>query len=236
MGQRINELSIGQELTMILTTQSSNIRIPISITNFINEDIATIKLHTENTPIHTVAQKQVLNFSNVNIKIEYSSEEGLPYMWSIAKVVYYKNHYVLQVKGESTKFNRRQSFRVGISHVGKFEPHGGPSADVMIRDISLSGFSVTDRKKAVFLSPGVHCKIKLKDLDYDITCFGRLVRQEERSDGGIIYGFAMTDCSKDLGAYINEKQRQHRFRSTKKLNPTTIRSGVSFYYFNFELR
>lgn len=77
-------------------------------------------------------------------------------MWHNVKVVKYKNDdYAIQVFSEGVKHNRRGSFRVGISTPAKDKnPSPGMPSQVMVRDISLTGFSVTDRKGELSLAIG----------------------------------------------------------------------------------
>ncbi len=79
---------------------------------------------------------------------------------------------------------------------------------ITVRDISLSGFSITDRKKELGLVIGDKLSISYEDFGFMIDLEGRVVRIEEHEDM-MIYGLVICNMCKDLSAYLNNKQRRH---------------------------
>ena len=79
----------------------------------------------------------------------------------------------------------------------------------MVKDISITGFSITDRKKELNHSPGERLSVSFEDLAYKLDLTGSLVRIEEREEM-TIYGFEITNLCKNLSPYISEKQRLSR--------------------------
>ena len=79
----------------------------------------------------------------------------------------------------------------------------------MIRDVSLTGFSVSDRKGELSLNAGDTLSVFWEDFGHILDLTGRVVRTEEQ-EGVKIYGFELCNVCKDLPSYINKKQRQKR--------------------------
>ena len=173
-----------------------------SIARHLKDNIALITL--DNT------SGQVLKFDNVNINVIYTNAEGIPYIWMNATIVYYQGQYLLQVKADGgRRHNRRNSFRVGVSHYAKLRITGHGEKEVVVRDVSLTGFSITDRKKELNLEQGTHALLRYEDVGHELELEGNVVRIEETEDY-IIYGFVITKSCSDLSSYVNMKQRQKR--------------------------
>lgn len=190
-----------EELLLLLSSGNKEMEMNAKLVKFIKDDIAIIDIDTPST--------QVLNFDNVVVHTVYTNESGTPYIWRNCKVVHYKGKYVLQVFGEGNRFNRRNSFRVGISKPARMRAAGRGEETVMVRDISLTGFGITDRKKELNLTMGQKVAIRFEEWGHQIDLEGPLVRIEEHDDF-IVYGFTISKDCKDLSAYITYKQRQHR--------------------------
>ena len=153
--------------------------------------------------------KQRLNFDNVLINMECSLEEGMPIIWRNVKVSFYQNHYVLQVFTEGNKYNRRNCFRVSVGVTARMQALGKGAKQVVVRDVSLSGFSITDRKKELGFTTGDQVRINFEDIGHRLDLEGKVVRIEEREDM-IIYGFSLSNLCKDLSSYVNVKQRRNK--------------------------
>ena len=116
----------------------------------------------------------------------------------------------MQVFSDGTKHNRRGSFRVGVSSPAKVRNAApGTPREVMVRDVSLTGFSISDRKKELSLNAGDMLSVFWEDFGHILDLTGRVVRIETQEDV-IIYGFEICNVCKDLPSYINKKQRQKR--------------------------
>ena len=86
---------------------------------------------------------------------------------------------------------------------------GRESQYVTIKDVSVSGFAISDRKKELKLSKGNQVTVSFEDLGYRMNLAGKVVRIETREDM-IVYGFVITNICNDLSTYINIKQRPTR--------------------------
>lgn len=202
MKQEFNEIEAGSRILLSLSSGNKNMEMGASITRHLKDNIALITLDNSNG--------QVLKFDNVIINVIYTNEEGIPYIWMNSTVVYYQGQYLLQVKADGgRRHNRRNSFRVGVSHYAKLRISGHGEVEVVVRDVSLTGFSITDRKKELGLQQGTHVMLRYEDIGHELELEGNVVRIEETEDY-IIYGFVLTKSSRDLSSYVNMKQRQKR--------------------------
>lgn len=85
----------------------------------------------------------------------------------------------------------------------------GMPSQVMVRDISLTGFSVTDRKGELSLAIGDILSVYWEDFGHFLDLTGRVVRTDVQ-DNIHIYGFELCNICRDLSSYINKKQRQKK--------------------------
>lgn len=201
MGIKLSSLEPDTPITIYASTDENSMRFDASIKKVITDDLALITIDYED--------EQILNFENVDIQIEYSSGDTLPYIWKQAQVVHFRSEYVLKVPGEAKQKNRRECFRVGISRTARLKTKNGKIREVLIKDISLSGFAITDRNGELELSLNDVVSISFEDIGHCIDLVGHLVRIEEREQM-MIYGFEITNICKDLSSYVNCKQRQKR--------------------------
>ena len=173
-----------------------------TIVRHLKDNIALISLDN--------SSGQVLKFDNITISVVYTNSEGIPYIWMNCTIVYYQGQYLLQVRADGgRRHNRRNSFRVGVSHYAKMRISGHGEIEVVVRDVSLTGFSITDRKKELNLASGTHAFLRFEDIGHQLELEGNVVRIVEEDDY-IIYGFVITKSCRDLSSYVNIKQRQKR--------------------------
>lgn len=147
-----------------------------------------------------------LVFNNVKVDMEYGQEEDVPVLWRDVRIASYKGEYVLQTTEDGKRHNRRGCFRVGVSTMAAMVSSGRGAGKVMIRDVSLSGYSITDRKKELELKVGDKVEVYFEDLGHMLNLVGRVVRIEEHEDMNI-FGLEITNICKDLSSYISVKQR-----------------------------
>lgn len=152
---------------------------------------------------------QTLVFENVVIDMEYPQEDGIPILWPNIKIVNYKNSYIMQATTDGERNNRRSSFRLSVEKKAWFTMHGHAPQYVILKDVSVSGFSISDRKKELNLKKGNQLTVSFEDIGYRLELEGRVVRIEERNDM-IVYGMIITNICNDLSAYINTKQRSSK--------------------------
>ena len=200
---KLSEIQEGSKITLRLMTKDKKLQLDAVLKKHIRENIAIITL--------TCDTSKKLTFDNVRVDLEYSPEGDVPLMWYSVKVVNYKDDdYAMQVFSDGTKHNRRGSFRVGVSSPAKVRNAApGTPREVMVRDVSLTGFSVSDRKKELSLNAGDMLSVFWEDFGHILDLTGRVVRIETQEDV-IIYGFEICNVCKDLSSYINKKQRQKR--------------------------
>lgn len=202
MKKEFSEIEPGSRILLNLSSGNKSMEMGASISRHLKDNIALITLDN--------SSGQVLKFDNITINVIYTSDEGIPYIWLNSTIVYYQGQYLLQVKADGgRRHNRRSSFRVGVSHYAKLRRPGHGEVEVVVRDISLTGFSITDRKKELNMTQGMHVLLRYEDIGHELELEGNVVRIEE-TDEYIIYGFVLTKSSRDLSSYVNTKQRQKR--------------------------
>jgi hypothetical protein len=195
-------LEPGSRLVLHISNASNSMEMGASILRHLKENIAQIELD------HSTGR--TLTFENVNINIIYTNNAGIPYIWINSTIVTYQGKYLLQVKPDGgRRYNRRSSFRVGVSHGARLRISGHGEIDTTVRDISLSGFSITDRRKELNLSSGSHAYVRFEDLGQQLELEGNVIRIEETEEY-IVYGFVITKSCRDLSTYVMLKQRQKR--------------------------
>lgn len=202
MKQEFSEIEVGSRILLNLSSGNKSMEMGATIARHLKDNIALIALDN--------SSGQVLKFDNVTINVIYTNAEGIPYIWMNSTVVYYQGQYLLQVKADGgRRHNRRSSFRVGVSHYAKLRITGHGEVEVVVRDVSLTGFSITDRKKELGLQQGTHALLRYEDIGHELELEGNVVRIEETEEY-IIYGFVITKSCRDLSSYVNLKQRQKR--------------------------
>lgn len=196
------EAGEGSYLVLHISSQGRSMTMGATVLKLASNNLALISLEFEGT--------QRLNFDNVNIDVELSKGEGFPILWRNARITYYQNHYLLQIFTDGNLHNRRGCFRVAIGISARMNALGkGGSQTIIVRDVSLSGYSITDRKKELNLSNGDTVQVAFEDIGHTIDLVGKIVRIDEREDM-TIYGMVLTNMCKDLSSYISVKQRRNK--------------------------
>lgn len=200
MKQEFSEIEINSRILLILSNGNKSMEMGATIVRHLKDNIALISL--DNTT------GQILKFDNISISVVYTTAEGIPYIWMNSTIVYYQGQYLLQVRANGGhRHNRRNSFRVGVSHYAKMRTAGHGEIEVVVRDVSLTGFSITDRKKELNLTSGTHAVLRYEDIGHQLELEGNVVRIVEEDDY-IIYGFVITKSCRDLSSYVNIKQKR----------------------------
>lgn len=201
MGVQLSELEPGDEIVLQISSEDKKMDMTAVIVKNIRSNISFISLKDQHS--------QKLNFENVRVAVEYCQEEKKPIRWKAAQVTAYGSGYVLQVQGEGMPYNRRESFRVGVSKPARMRRDGARDSKVMVRDISATGFAISDQKKELLLNNGDELTILLEDLGYELTIRGRVVRKEE-NEQMLIYGLTILNIPANLDEYLAVKQRRNR--------------------------
>lgn len=198
MGFKLTELEEGSQVTLHISGTDKKMDMNAVIKKFIKENIVMIELDYQTD--------KVITFENVMVDMEYVFEGVMPIIWRNVKIVNYKSEYILQVSSEGVRHNRREAFRVGLGIYAQFRRAGHGSQQILLRDISVSGFAITDRSKELGFKNGDKVFVKFSDLGFTFELQGKVVRAEEREDM-IIYGLEICNLCKGLSTYINAKQR-----------------------------
>ena len=201
MGHKFTE--IGEDSPIVLSIRSNDKHMELG---------AVVKKHLgKNLTLITLnyGGGKRLVFDNVQIDVLYCASDSIPILWHNAKVINHKDNYLLQIAADGTKSNRRNSFRVSVATLGWMNQVGKPPKQVMIKDVSMTGFAITDRKKELKLERGDRIVVSFDDLIFSLKLDGKLVRVEEHDDY-VVYGFVILNVCNDLSTYINQKQRKNR--------------------------
>ena len=201
MGHKFTE--VGEDSSIVLSIRSNDKHMELG---------AVVKKHLgKNLTLITLnyGGGKRLIFDNVQIDVLYCAPDSIPILWHNAKVINHKDNYLLQIVTDGTRSNRRNSFRVSVATLGWMNQVGKTPKQVMIKDVSMTGFAITDRKKELKLERGARINISFDDLIFSLKLDGKLVRIEEHEDY-IVYGFVILNVCNDLTTYINQKQRKNR--------------------------
>lgn len=200
---KLSELEEGSRLSLRVITNNKKIQFHAILKKHVRDNIALITL------ISDIGKK--LKFDNVRTDMEFCPAGDVPFIWYNVKIVSYKDDdYALQVFSDGAKHNRRGSFRVGVSSPARIKnPSPGMPREVMVRDVSLTGFSVSDRKGELSLSSGDMLSVYWEDFGHMLDLTGRVVRTEEQ-EGVTIYGLELCNVCKDLSSYVSKRQRQKK--------------------------
>lgn len=196
MAFNFSDIGENTPITLRISNEDKYLNLDATLLRYLDKQVAIISI---NYP-----EDKILNFDKVQLDIEYAKYQASPYVFHNCKIVYHERGYILQVLSEGIKTNRRDSYRVSI---GKTAHSNIPGHNmVTVRDISHSGFALTDRRKDFGISLGYHVSISFEDWGYHINLEGDVVRIEEREDY-TIYGMKTTSFCKILPEYIGMKQR-----------------------------
>lgn len=196
-----SDIKDGSPIIIMMHNGSVHTKMQGNIINLIREDIATISLDTPTT--------QILKFDHMELELVYVSEDGIPYVWKKAKIVYFKNNYVLQIKGDGTKYNRRMTYRVSISQTAELRKLDNATYQTIVKDVSLTGFSILDKKNELKLSMDDGVTVCFEDVNHIIDLYGTVIRIEEKDDF-VVYGFTIRRSCRDLPSYITTKLGNRR--------------------------
>lgn len=198
---KLAEIEVQEHILLHIRNEEYEMDLGATLERHINDNLALIVLDYEGP--------ERLIFENVQINMEYIQDDGSPYLWVNVHIHNHKGAYVLQTVSDGARFNRRNSFRVGISKMARCTMPNSDMAQVMVKDLSLSGFSIIDRQNKVHLSQGQVVSIYFEDLEFKIDLDGRLVRTLQEEDY-TIYGFVICNICRDLSEYVNTKQVYNR--------------------------
>lgn len=196
MKYNFSDIEDGSAILLMLHSGSVHMKLDATIINLIREDIAIITLETPVT--------QVLKFDNINLNVVYISDEGTPYIWKNAKIVYFKNNYILEIKGEGSRYNRRYTYRVDVGCMARVRSMDDLEYQIIVKDVSINGFSLADKKNELHLSIDDGVSVYFEDINHIIDLYGTVMRIEKKDDY-FIYGLKIRRSCKDLPSYVTSK-------------------------------
>lgn len=203
MGFNFVEIEEGAPIILLASNDDGLLELKGNLKKHIKQNIALINVY------YSDAENKRLNFDNVQLDMEFCPDNEVPYIWRNVKIASIKNEYVLQVAGEGIRHNRRNSFRVSVAQTALMRMVGRGSQRVMIKDVSITGFAISDQTKELGLNVGDNLSVSFEDLGHKLDLDGTVVRIEAREDMNI-YGLQITNLCKDLSSYITAKQRRNR--------------------------
>lgn len=210
MGLKVGQIKEGSKIILYIGKGNKKMIMDATIQKILKDNIVMISVNYDKR----------LSFENVQVDMEYYSEDGMPNLFRNVKIVLYKSGYVMQASGEGVKHNRRDHNRVGVSVFAHFRKPGHGLKQIMLRDISISGFSITDRSKDLGLKKGEKISVQFNDLGYSFDLQGRVVRIEDQPNA-TVYGLEICNLCNGLASYLNVKQGQKQTVKTTRANAKT---------------
>lgn len=123
--------------------------------------------------------------------------------------------YNLSCAKEGIPYNRRGSFRCFVGNpVFLRNSREMKEYEVILRDVSVTGFSITCTPDAnLELAPNQMIHVLLEDYleeedkNYSFHLYGLMVRRQEMENDKILYGFRLNSPVPGLENYISQKER-----------------------------
>ena len=213
----IYELTPEHKMSITIANARTNISLNSNIV-FVEDN----KLYVE--PF--VYEGAVLNFDSANVTISMIAyeEEKSPYLW---QVVHIGNeirdntpYHVVSSNLSGVKINRRENFRVFLGLEGQATIMGGRPFEVLVKDISSSGFAVlVDMTKPISVHKNDIMQLEFNDKTFeeDFILNGRVVRMD-KTDKYLLYGCRLVAENPAIDKYIANKQLENRVNSARKNN------------------
>ena len=171
-----------------------------------------------------VYEGAVLNFDSANVSISMIAyeEEKSPYLWQVVHITKESRdnitYHVISSNLSGVKINRRENFRLFLGIEGVATLMGGKPFDVLVKDISSSGFAVLiDMNKPISVHKNDIMQLEFSDksFDEDFVLNGRIVRMD-KTDKYLLYGCRLVSENPAIDKYIANKQLENRVNSAKK--------------------
>lgn len=158
---------------------------------------------------------KMIDFNTTKLMINIIAEiqDAQPIIWrecSIKGVKYKKKiyHMITSPKG-GLSINRRGRFRLTMGYTGTIRvgAHKG-TRNVVVHDLSSSGFSFTVEKEIENINEEVHLVFVDSDNDTFFDLVGNIVRQQEWNNDRFLYGCKFKSVNHLVEYYIAKKQRE----------------------------
>lgn len=202
MGTKLSEIESGSPVSLRISAHEKSMRLDAIVKRNISENTILIDLQCD-------INKKLI-FNNVKTDLEFYPDGNVPIKWYDVQVANMDDGYVVQASSDGSRMNRRDTFRVGISTSAMLKTQiPNCPRQVTIRDLSLTGFSISDRKHELPFVIGNTISVSWEDFGHELDLVGRVIRIETRDDV-TIFGLEICNICKDLSSYITTKQRQSR--------------------------
>lgn len=211
----IYELTTAHKLSITIANERTNISLSSNIV-FVEDN----RLYVE--PF--VYEGAVLNFDSANVAISMIvyEEDKSPYLWQVVHIEKELRdnvtYHVISSNLTGVKINRRENFRLFLGLEGKATLMGGTPFDVLVKDISSSGFAVLiDMNKPINVHKNDIMQLEFSDRTFDETYVinGRVVRMD-KTDRYLLYGCRLVAENPAIDRYIANKQLENRINSNRK--------------------
>ena len=201
MGIKFSEIKENSPIVLNIYAKDKHMDLGAVVRKHLGQNMSLITLNYDGS--------KRLTFNNVQIDVLYCPEDAVPILFHKARIINHKDAYILQVNTEGARSNRRNSFRVSVATMGWLNVATQKPRQVMVKDVSMTGFAITDRKKELNLTMGTRLSLSFDDITFQINLEGKIVRIEEHEDY-IVYGMVILNICNDLSLYISTKQRKSR--------------------------
>ena len=207
------DLEQGNQISLTLSNERGKMQIFTKIENIVDNSLVIPPLMYEGMPInltgHYDAEMLVVR-----------GEGEVPIYWQkviIEKKIYHdQDCNVITSKLPGVRLNRRSCFRVGIASQIKVAGIGDEPRNVMLKDLSANGFSITVPKD---LEIEFHKKLLMEYVDHrnqkTFELGGRPIRRNEMN-GMAVYGGVLDRRSSELESYLTQKQMENRPNAKRK--------------------
>ena len=210
---KINELSANLPITFLVTIDKEFISFETQIQNVsAKKNIVFADAIFYND--------KIVSFNGTNIRVDVLVQKPAekPQVFKNVKIITVRKPdgslcYSIATNEESKPYNRRQHFRChlglpSILQVGSDHT----SQNAIIRDVSLSGFSVTCPKNVELKERQIIHALFNDYIDelgekYSLHLYGLIVRSYELENGQIVYGCRLNSRVSGLDNYIAKKER-----------------------------
>lgn len=210
---RIEELTIGTDITFLVIINGEQ----LSFNSKIQEVYPKKHFVLADAVFHN---EKIISFrgKNIIVNLLVTTQDDKPQLFKNITVTTMKKTdgslcYNLTTIAESKPYNRRESYRcyVGVPSSMQCGPNRA-AVEVIIRDVSVSGFSVTCETN-MDLQPNQTMHVVLNDYieelaeKFSFHLYGLIARVQEFDDGKVLYGCRFNSYVTGLEAYIMKKER-----------------------------
>lgn len=155
-------------------------------------------------------QDKIAKFSdNLNLTATVIVE-GKPVVWRGCNIQFVKynnsSYHALICKHKGVTINRRGAFRVPVDEYC-YVNCGKATVDATCINVSTTGFAFTVGKYDGAKMDYVSCTYHDSLLDVDVTLTGRVVRQEDKGEGRMLFGCRLLSQGK-VDKYVSQRQRK----------------------------